>query len=84
MWIKAENSDNQKPAAVSIDASGVIITRNWKKVEATDERPEHWEYEEWQMSHEQYEVYLTMKAEMADTEDALIELAGMIEEVING
>ena len=78
MWQKSSNGEAVKPPEVSIDASGVILTRNHHHVDATEEIPEHWEYEEWQMSPEQYEVYLAMQAENADLSDALIELADLI------
>ena len=40
--------------------------------------PEHWEYEEWQMTKDQYDVYQVMLTETGDIEDALIELAEII------
>lgn len=78
MWTRASNGESQKPPEVSIDTSGVIVTRNYKHIEATEEMPEHWEYDEWQMTHEQYEVYQQMKAENDDLTDALIELAELV------
>ena len=78
MWQKSSNGEAVKPPEVSIDASGVILTRNHHHISATEEAPEHWEYEEWQMTAEQYEVYLAMQAENADLSDALIELADLI------
>ena len=78
MWTKTQNGENVKPPAVSVDQSGVIIRKNYHAVEATEDMPSHWEYEEWQMTSEQYELYQTMAAETADLEDALIELAELI------
>ena len=57
MWHKASNGDAVKPLAVSIDPSGVVVTKNHVLVPATDEFPAHWEYDEAQMSLEQYEAY---------------------------
>lgn len=78
MWNKSSNASAVKPPEVSIDTSGVIVRRNYHHVQASGEDPEHWEWEEWQMSPEQYEVYLAMQAENADLSDALIELADLI------
>lgn len=78
MWIKSENSESVKPAALERTRNGVIIRRNFRKIEATGECPAHFEWEEWQMTGDQYEVYKTMMAEQADIEDALIELAEII------
>jgi len=78
MWKKAENGENVKPPAVSIDASGVVLTRNCHFIEGTEDKPAHYEYEEAQMSLEAYEVYQFMKEQNDELSDALIELAEMI------
>lgn len=44
-------------------------------ITATAEIPEHYEYDEWQMTKEQYEVYADMERSMLDQSDALVELA---------
>ena len=78
MWTKASNSESQKPPEVSVDASGVIVTRNHRRIHATEEMPEHWEYEEWQMTREQYEIYAAMTADLDDTAAAICELAALV------
>ena len=78
MWYKSENSESIKPKAVSIDASGVVLTRNAHLVSATEDRPEHYEYEEAQMSLEAYRVYQYMAEQNNELSDALIELAELI------
>ena len=78
MWIKSENSESNKPAAVSENAGGVIVRKDFVHVEAAENAPEHWKYREWQMSKEQYDVYQQMQSDQADIEDALIELAEII------
>ena len=57
MWHKSSNGESQKPPEVSIDPSGVIVRKNFVSVPATDEFPEHWEYDEAQMSFAQYESW---------------------------
>lgn len=90
MWIKSENSNDDKPSVLEPFPGGMMVRRNFRFVEAAGDQddmdyvPAHWQYEEWQMTSDQYEVYKVMTGEMADTEDALIELAGLIEEVLNG
>lgn len=78
MWIKSQNSESMKPAEAEISQGGVIVRRNFHQIEAAEEMPEHWEYEEWQMTKDQYEVYTAMIMETGDIEDALIELAEII------
>ena len=82
MWIKSENGNSEKPPKTENDGCRVIIRRHYELVPATDEKPEHYEYEEWQMTNSQYEVYQTFEQKVAEQEDALIELAGLITEVI--
>ena len=78
MWVKSNNGESTKPAEVEICQGGVIVRKNFHLIEATDEMPEHWEYEEWQMTKDQYDVYQVMLTETGDIEDALIELAEII------
>lgn len=72
MWIKSMNCEPDKPAEIVVEAGGVIVRRGFRFVE------DHWEYEEWQMSAEQYDVYQAMQTETADLSDALIELAEIV------
>lgn len=83
MWQKSENGENVKPAEIEKSSLGVIVRRNFRLIPASEEMPEHWCYEEWQMSAEQYEVYAVMVSETADLSDALIEIADLVAEVIN-
>ena len=78
MWMKSSNGESTKPAEAEFSQAGVIVRRNFHKIEATEEMPEHWEYEEWQMTKDQYDVYQVMLTETGDIEDALIELAEII------
>ena len=78
MWKKSENSDALKPAELELSGNNVILRRGYHRVAETGDVPEHWTYEEAQMTSEQYQVFLAMKAEQADIEDALMELAEMI------
>lgn len=84
MWQKSENGERIRPADIENTGRGVIVRRNFRNVPADDEIPEHWSYEEWQMSYEKYDVYRVMMAENADLSDALIEIADLLSEVING
>jgi len=79
MWKTSMNSEAAKPAELEFTGNGGVIVRsNYKPVEATEETPAHWEYEEWQMTKDQYDVYQVMLTETGDIEDALIELAEII------
>lgn len=81
MWIKTENSDLTKPKTMIRSGNRVILNRNFREVEATGETSAHYEYETWDMSAEQYEVYQYMEAQAEDQADALIELAELIAEM---
>lgn len=59
----------------------MILRRNFKRIQAADEIPEHWEYEEWQMTGEQYEVHQYHEQIESEQADALVELAELIAEV---
>ena len=78
MWTKASNGEAARPAEVSIDNSGVIVRKDYHHIDAAEDMPEHWEYMEWQMSPDQYEVFKALMEETSDIEDALIELAEII------
>lgn len=84
MWKKSENSEDIRPLEIETAGEYVIVRKNFIFIEeATEEKPAHYEYDEWQMSREQYEVYSSMSQEMADQSDALVELAELIAEVID-
>lgn len=78
MWTKSENSESVKPLEFERTRNGVIIRRDFHSVEATEERAAHWEFEEAQLTNDQYEIYQVMKAENDELSDALIELAEIV------
>ena len=80
-WIRTENSEAKKPETVIRSGNRVVINKNFKKIQATAETPEHWEYDTWDMTAEQYEVYQDMETRTKEQEDALIELAGILAEL---
>lgn len=82
MWVKSENSEQVKPAALETAGNKVIVRRGFKYVKETDEKPAHYEYEEWQMTEEAYEVYKNLITLIDEQSDALVELAELIAEVI--
>lgn len=60
----------------------MILRRDFRKIEASEDIPEHYTYEEWQMTADQYEVYQNFEQIIGEQSDALVELAGMLSEVI--
>ncbi len=64
MWIKSENSDAVKPIQLEPSVSGMIVRRDFHFVEADEEMPAHWQYEEWQMTTAQYEVWEVQQADV--------------------
>lgn len=81
MWTKSQNGESSKPESVERAGNNVILRRNFKRIRATEEIPEHWEYEEWQMTAEQYEVHQYHEQIESEQADALVELAELIAEV---
>lgn len=82
MWTRSENGENVRPLDFEMDGDHVILRKNFRLVAATEEKPEHFEYDEWQMTKEQYDVYKVMAEQLAEQSDALVELAEIISEVI--
>lgn len=68
MFQKSENSEALKPLELEPVPNGMIVRRNFKFVEAVESEdmpiPAHWEYEEWQMTNDQYDVYLSAQADI--------------------
>lgn len=80
MWIKSENDRSVKPESVETSGDIIIVRKGFRLIPTTDERPEHWEYDEWQMNKGQYEVYHEMETALSEQSDALVELAELITE----
>ena len=80
MWVKTENSEAIIPAALEVSGNNVIVRRRFELVGASEDRPEHYEYEEWQMTGEQYKVYQALEKQISEQDDALIELAELFAE----
>ena len=78
MWTRSQNGEPVKPLSKEISDSWVIVRKNYTFVPGDEEIPTHWEYDEWQMTAEQYEVYKEHENELAEQSDALVELAEMI------
>lgn len=83
MWIRSENDSINKPLKEERAGTCTIIRKNYHLIGADAERPAHWEYDEWQMTAEQYEVYQDVAEKLAEQDDALIELAGLLTEVMS-
>lgn len=82
MWRKSNNSENVRPLEKEVSGNNVILRKNFELVEASEDMPEHYEYDEWQMTEEQYEVYKYHEDMLNEQADALIELAELIAEVM--
>lgn len=86
MWKRVSNSDSIKPLDIDevSSQSKVYVRRNFVLIPASEsetegtQTPEHWEYDEWVMSKEQYEVYKVMKSEQEEQADAILELADIV------
>ena len=82
MWIRTKNGESVKPSTKEISRDIVIVRKGFELIPATQDKPEHWEFDEWQMTAEQYEVYAYYETLVNEQSDALLELADLISEVI--
>lgn len=82
MWVRVSNGESVHPLAFEQAGNNVILRRNFRLVEAIEDKPTHYEYDEWQMTNEQYEVYQAFDAQVSEQSDALVELAELISEVM--
>lgn len=94
MWKKAQNSSPVKPDAADTASSKKwnYIRRNFVFVEERKSgqevtEPEHWEWEEQKVLKEDWDTYQTIlghDSTLNDVQDAIIELAEIMEEKISG
>lgn len=82
MWTKAGNGEPIRFPEYEESGNNVILRRGFKLIEAEGEFPAHYEWEEWQMTKEQYEVYQNFETLINEQADALVELADLISEVV--
>lgn len=82
MWQKTENDINVRPVDKEISGRFVILRKDFRLIPASEDFPEHYEYNEWQMTQEQYEVYKNFETLINEQSDALVELAELISEVM--
>lgn len=82
MWSKSSNGEPIIFPEFEESGNNVILRKNFKLIEADDEFPAHYEWEEWQMTKDQYEVYHNFETIINEQSDALVELADMISEVM--
>lgn len=80
MWIKSENDCLVQPPSIERSRNIMIVRRKFKVIDATEDRPTHYEWEEWQMTEEQYQVYLALEKEANEQSAALVELAELFAE----
>lgn len=85
MWARSENGENVKPADVERSGSRVIVRKDFEHVEEGGDKPEHYEWMEWQMTMEQYEVYQSLTEEAKEQAEKVADLEGrntMLEECL--
>ena len=71
MWRKSENSNDIKPLDLETGLSTVYVRKNFNLVEATDDRAEHWSYDELEMDKSAYPLYAALQGKI-DEQDAVI------------
>ena len=82
MWKHSGNGEKIIPPSYSKSGNIIILRKNFKLIPAKEEFPEHYEWEEWQMTCEQYDIYKDFETQVNEQSDALVELAELITEVI--
>lgn len=82
MWMRVGNGESTKPPVKEVSGDWVIVRKAFELIPANGEMPEHWEYDEWQMTKEAYGVYAYYETLVNEQSDALVELANLVSEVI--
>ena len=82
MWIRCGNGESVKPPVKEVSGDQVIVRKAFELIPTDGDFAEHWEYDQWQMTKEAYEVYTYYEALTNEQSDALMELAELIAEVI--
>jgi len=80
MWTRVENGDPMKPLEYEESGNNIIVRRAYHKIAADAEMPEHWSYEEWQMTREQYAVFDPLNSTIEEQSDVLAELGELFAE----
>lgn len=85
MWYANENGSAEKPVAVDRDSSKIFVyvRKDFEEVEATDETPAHWKWQEQKIRKEDWTIYQTVIGHdeaLDDVYAALTELADLIVE----
>ena len=71
MWRKSENSNSVKPLDFETGLSTIYVRKNFVLVEATEDREEHWSYDELEMDKSAYPLYAALQGKI-DEQDAVI------------
>ena len=72
MWTKSENSEPIKPLEIEYSGNYVIVRKDFVFVVPDNGYPAHYEYMEWQMTKEQYDVYEAINNAQPANEQALM------------
>ena len=77
MWYRNSSGENEKPSATDTTSSRRwnYVRKDFVLVEATDDEPVHWEWNEMKILKEQYPVWLEEQKDRADI-DYLLMLMG--------
>ena len=83
MWYRCENGSDVKPGVLDTESSRkyVYVRRNFVLIEAEEERPAHWVWEEQKILRDDWAVYekvLEHGEALDDVYEALTELAELI------
>lgn len=73
MWRKSENSNSIKPLEFETGLSTIYLRKNFKLVEATDDRPEHWTYEELEIDKSAYPLYAALQGKIDEQNEIITE-----------
>lgn len=71
MWRKSENSNSIKPLDFETGLSTIYVRKNFVLVESTEDRPEHWSYDELEMDKSAYPLYAALQGKI-DEQDSVI------------
>ncbi|MBQ6398851.1 MAG: hypothetical protein IJI21_01900 [Clostridia bacterium] len=86
MWNKSENSDMNKPVTMDAKSSHeyVYVRKDFRQVEATEDRPAHWEWMEARIPKKDWELFVELSSHSEALDDVYAALTELAELIVEG
>lgn len=73
MWKESENSNSVKPLEFETGLSTIYLRKNFKLVEATEDRDAHWTYDELEIDKSAYPLYAALQDKIDKQNETIAE-----------